>query len=333
MSAHVHRHDDHDRILLEAVAPLADSLRAEGLVRGFFYLRYWEGGPHLRVRLLSAPGRADQVRDRLVDALGGYLRERPSTRRIDPDAYRQVARTIAEFEGHHAYDSRIHPADTIRFVPYPPEHASFGVGAALTLVESHFDLSTRVALATLARPGSGRQGAALAMTISLLAALAEGTAGRLVRGVPGGGGPAAFDRAEAEATHRRLRPELEATAIGLGAGGAAGDPGPVAPRASHDPAAAPLALWHDGVRFLRTGLTELMADGRFAPAPGTGAPAASTPTASTPTASTPAGRFPVDRALFRCLHLHLNRLGVTVAQEARLRHIAALTLDGLTQGA
>ena len=54
ISAHVFYSDGLDRLLTEAVRPLVGELIAARLVRAYFYLRYWDGGPHLRLRVLPA---------------------------------------------------------------------------------------------------------------------------------------------------------------------------------------------------------------------------------------------------------------------------------------
>ena len=49
---------DIDSFLLEHLAPHAEELVAAGHAEAWFYLRYWDGGPHLRARFLNADGEA-----------------------------------------------------------------------------------------------------------------------------------------------------------------------------------------------------------------------------------------------------------------------------------
>ena len=46
-----------DRILAEVIAPVIAELKGRGVIRGWFFIRYGDPDPHLRVRLLGDPGR------------------------------------------------------------------------------------------------------------------------------------------------------------------------------------------------------------------------------------------------------------------------------------
>lgn len=165
-SAHVFCHDDLDALLTEAVAPLAVRLTDQGLIRGFFYLRYWDGGPHVRVRLRSAPAHVADVRQAVTDQLGAYLRTSPSREVLDDTAYRSSAAHLASEENRTDYERTLRPPDTIGFEDYPPEHTSFGHGTSLQAVEEHFCDSTAIALRTLALTPQQQLSAAMVMTLA-----------------------------------------------------------------------------------------------------------------------------------------------------------------------
>src|SRR5882757_1457310 len=67
-------HDYNDRFLLEAVAPAARAAVANGAASGWFFIRYWEGGPHLRLRLADAP---PETVDSVAGQLTGWLLAHP----------------------------------------------------------------------------------------------------------------------------------------------------------------------------------------------------------------------------------------------------------------
>jgi Lantibiotic biosynthesis dehydratase C-term len=294
VSAHVFRHDDLDDLLLTQIAPLMSELVADGLVLDFFYLRYWDGGPHLRLRMLAAPEHTSEVSARVTDRLGAHVRANPSRRPMDQAGYARLAAGLADLEGMSGYECRLLPPDTIRFVPYPPEYASFGHGPSLATVERHFGESTTVALDTLRKPLPQRLSAALAMTMATLLTLPAAPDGT-PNGTPDGSPPARFDTTRAAADWTRSRDELIAMAERLRT---------IEPdTAPHIPELA----WLRSVRDLRDRLAALRLQGGF---------------------SVTSPR-PVTHALNRCLHLHLNRLGTSLAQEARLRRMAVLTIDAL----
>ena len=56
ISLHIHRRGGMDHLLMGGVSPLIEHLRREGVLARWFFLRYWDGGPHLRLRLLPNSG-------------------------------------------------------------------------------------------------------------------------------------------------------------------------------------------------------------------------------------------------------------------------------------
>ncbi len=290
VSAHIFRHDDLDQLLLTQIAPLMSELAADGLVRGFFYLRHWEGGLHVRLRMRAAPAHVDAVRERVTDRLGAYLRAHPSRHPMNPAGYSRLAAELAALEDHPGYERRLFPPDTIRFIPYPPEHRSFGHGPSLAAVERHFCESAAVALDTLTTPPAQRVSPAMVMTLAALQCLpanAETMSYDLK--------PNADAETETKAAWLRSRDELTAMGDRLRTADLA-----TAPR-------VPALAWLRSVRELRDRLAALWHEGLFSAA----------------------SRRPVTRALDRCLHLHLNRMGIPLPQEARLRRLAAFTLREL----
>ncbi|MEV6226583.1 lantibiotic dehydratase C-terminal domain-containing protein [Saccharopolyspora shandongensis] len=166
VSAHAFYHGDLDELLADAVWPLVDELTATGSIRTGFFLRYWEGGPHIRLRVLPATG-PNQVRETITTRLGGYLAAHPSEDRLDQRAYAELARSFAAREPLGSYEKTLHPNNTVAFIPYRREHRRFG--PAMAAVERHFAESSAVVRALLAkRP---RQRASIGYSLIVLAGL------------------------------------------------------------------------------------------------------------------------------------------------------------------
>jgi thiopeptide-type bacteriocin biosynthesis protein len=71
------RPDENDDVLLRLVAPLEQSLTRQGLIRSFFFIRYAEGGPHVRARFLGARSLLfDEARERINKQVVAYFAER-----------------------------------------------------------------------------------------------------------------------------------------------------------------------------------------------------------------------------------------------------------------
>ncbi|SDJ22459.1 thiopeptide-type bacteriocin biosynthesis protein [Nonomuraea jiangxiensis] len=122
LSAHLFDPGDLDDLLLETVRPLITELTADGLCESAFFLRHADGGPHIRMRVLTGdPGAAwERIRAR-----AHTLRTRPV------------------------------------LVPYEPETDKYGTGAAIEAAERHFAESSALAGRVLAQRPSPAQRVAL----------------------------------------------------------------------------------------------------------------------------------------------------------------------------
>lgn len=146
LSWHVYQHDRQDELLVSAIAPLLDELRHRGLLDQAFVLRYWEGGPHVRLRLAPETASAAAVLEAEVPPrLAEWCALHPSRHPMTPTEYRLLRRHLGEAEG-----GDFQPDGSIVRRRYEPEVERFGTGVALRACESHFSESTAIALEVLA---------------------------------------------------------------------------------------------------------------------------------------------------------------------------------------
>jgi thiopeptide-type bacteriocin biosynthesis protein len=309
VGAHVFHRGDQDLLVTRAVSPLCEELARAGRVGGWFFLRYWEGGPHVRLRLLTK-GPAADVRAAVARTCARHLADHPSPPGgWSQDEYEAVARRRAEGERLARWDRRLRAVDTVEFIAYEPEHHAYGDGRALCAVERHFTDSSRIAVHLLAAPPDRRAGAALAM-LTIALAVCEPD----------------LERAAARFAAVRTR-----------------QPSPVRPdrrddlrdqtrrlweHASSDPADLAhtdvLAAWWLSIRALHATLSGLRARGDFAPVD------ALSPFAGLARALRPDDPV-VPYVVLRCAHLLCNRLGLSAATEARLASLTARTLSELPE--
>lgn len=291
VSAHLFHQGDLDALLGTAVHPLVGGLVADGLADGWFFLRHWEAGTHVRLRVrVPSPGDEPAVRDRIVAGSRPYLDAHPSTHRTTPEQYALSAAKFAVLEGAVGYADTLGPPDGVAFVPYRPELATYG--AAIGAVERHFQDSSRLALELLrSRPDSGARDTAALGLVLLSWFTAEPEAGRLAPRVAGDvvppdpeGATPAMWRAAVDRRYRGQRDRLLAIATRMRALAA----GPVVDRPGL------FTDWTSSVRTLRD-------------------------------ATEDAGE-PVLPILDRCAHLVCNRLGVSLVEEGYLRLLAARTV-------
>ncbi|MFD5829425.1 thiopeptide-type bacteriocin biosynthesis protein [Lentzea sp. NPDC060358] len=125
---------------------VADSLAPALAGREWFFLRYWESGPHLRVRFRGDPGDLRAELAALVAA------QDFATTDDEPGWW---------------------PHGDVRVVEYVPETARYGGREALPVAEDLFCRSTEVAVAVLraARTDSARLSAAIGLVMATAAAL------------------------------------------------------------------------------------------------------------------------------------------------------------------
>ncbi len=325
ISAHLFHRGSLDDLITGAVAGLVEELTCSGALAGLFFLRYWEGGPHLRLRLLPTRAEhADQMRSVLIARGTQYLHDHPSPplpATYTAETYRASAQRLALAERLTDHDTRLHPDDTVEFIAYRPEYAAYGRRPALTAVETHFSESSAIALRllTAGTPPDQRHALALAMLMLTLAVCEPDLAhaARRLRSAPARriSQPTAAAVRAFQDSYQRSRQALHDQAYELWAR---------ADRAGQTPLGGELGAWLQSIRTLHDQLTTAHAQGRFAPVDSL---SPLTRLSWAVSAQTPA----VAQVVLRCMHLLCNRLGIHGAAEAHLVSLVARTLTDLDQ--
>jgi hypothetical protein len=326
VSIHVYHPADPGDLVTSCVAPAVTRLVRRGRARGWFFLRYWEGGTHVRVRVATTPELAATVKTELHDAFAGYLARNPAHSTITPGQYAELAAQLARNEGREDYERALLPPGSVLDVAYRPEHDVYGSGATMAAAERHFMESTELAVDILstATPLDIRRGLALFLGLVTLAdyepdlarlatsfkAVGGNAQQRFAGSDAGSGDTASALHASYAGARERLRRQVhqawrlvDAGPDGSG-GSAAGDR---------------VAAWLASIRRLRIALEDATRRGEFTIAP-----------AGSPYAWYLAQLEPQRRAvasvLLRCAHLLNNRIGVAVPDEM---HVAYLTARAL----
>ncbi|ADI05349.1 lantibiotic biosynthesis protein [Streptomyces bingchenggensis BCW-1] len=318
VAVHLFHQGDLDTLLLDAVAPALTGLAQAGRIHGHFFLRYWEGGPHLRVRVLSGEpahpvhNGSQDIATELVDRWNAWLKEHPSPRSVDEAAYLRFATEAAAREGLPGYEPWRGLHDEAEVRGYLPEHDRYGTGAPLAAVERHFMEASRCAEAVLARRPGPAERLSAGFAVSLLTwAVVEPDPQRRLDAL----------RAGAEAWRRMLGPAYDTEAFDRayesGRGALVRRAGHLlapAPRPRSDGPTGPIAAWRHSVSRLHASLEALERKGEFTPDLGALRDDPSLLDLPSPRAALTANR---------CAHLMCNRLGLYGPQEALLRHFAA----------
>jgi Lantibiotic biosynthesis dehydratase C-term len=312
VSVHAYGAADADALVTDAAAPILAG-------RDWFFLRYWEGGPHVRIRVAAAdPAEAAVVRARLHAGLGRWLAGHRGAPVLTQRAYAALAARLAGAEGRPTYDPELRPPGTVLDQPYEPEVGVYGTGATLAATERHFVESTALAVGILADglPAGVRRSLALSAGLLTLAdcepdlatlAARFRAAGDVARAGRAGVADetAALLHAGYLESRRRLHLQVQqAWQLVSGDGGQAN---------------ARLLTWLASVRRLRSVLEDAARRGEDADS------SAPSPYAWYLSQLEP-DRRAVGSILLRCTHLLVNRLGVPMDQEMQIAYLTARAL-------
>ncbi|GGK82752.1 lantibiotic biosynthesis protein [Planomonospora parontospora subsp. parontospora] len=185
LSCHVFYHGDTDPLLTDLLLPMVDGLRQDGRVRRHFYLRHWERGPHVRLRLEVRPEHRDGVRSEVERRIRDHLRRAPGPADTDPVRLREALHHLSELEHGTASDEELRtpePPNTVRWIRYEPELAKYGGAEGMEIAEDVFHASSLLAgqVLRLVRNDRTRLGVSLQMLLLASRALGLGEEDRLV---------------------------------------------------------------------------------------------------------------------------------------------------------
>lgn len=319
---HVFYHGDADPLLTGWLRPTVDRLLARGAVAGWFFIRYWTEGDHVRVRMRPAPGvRRETLVALLAEGLARFLDEHPSTgrpRSLSPADQRSFF--LAEYD-QSTWDRHYGPEGTMplranntwRWVRYEPEYGRYGGRLGVELAEWHFEVSSATVLELLSRHAptrTGRLGMSIQLAIVLCASFVDDDEDIVDffteyrdfwrRGYGLGGDPEpAYDGAYGRLADR-LRPQVAAV---------------LAATRTESPDQGPaLSGWPRHCHLLRRRVTALVRGGGYESHHQREAVVVRDP-----------GRA-LRELLPSFVHMTNNRLGVSIAEEAYLAHLARAAL-------
>ncbi len=125
-----------EKFLVEAVKPFVEQILKQGLAEHYFFIRYWEKGPHIRLRFKGDSNVLEhKVKPLLSKHFKNYFKDYPSTREEPnwPD-------DIPE-------DSKWYPNNSVQFMEYEPETERYGGKQGILIAEKQFQASSKAILA------------------------------------------------------------------------------------------------------------------------------------------------------------------------------------------
>ena len=155
LHAFVGDYPDYDALLTDALSPLLASLKAEQPDTSFFFLRYWNGGPHLRLRFKGTCLEPMQIKERVQIA----LQDDTYNEYVEPMAtdYSLIAKRMSHVDENISSNTfaiaepieSFQQRGSVQIRPYAIENARFGGMRAAPHAEKHFCVSSALALSLL----------------------------------------------------------------------------------------------------------------------------------------------------------------------------------------
>jgi len=179
LSVHIYYNTtDLRAVLLGCVDPLIQELEKQKLLARYFFIRYWEGGSHVRLRLLPTEGiQPEDLRAKAEPLINQFLEDRPSLFDVDPEVMAPVMRSLFEYEYGAEEFVRVFGADGViaiapnnsySYNPYKPEYDRYGGKHGIALSEEHFHVSSTIALESLRDSNSHVRTSTLGLALQLM---------------------------------------------------------------------------------------------------------------------------------------------------------------------
>ena len=156
LSIHIFYASNANPMLLEAVEPLANDLRERGLIQRYFFIRYFQEGPHIRLRLLLEEGISEELVKREVEkAINGYLKRRPALYSADNEKAQSFYKDmyITEYgleKWNEVYGAEgrmpLRPNNSLHYIDYEPEYGRYGGPEGIEVAEWHFEKSSEIVM-------------------------------------------------------------------------------------------------------------------------------------------------------------------------------------------
>ena len=136
---HIFYYDNQDDILKSAVRETLD----KESVDDFFFIRYWENGPHIRLRLRDvSDAKFQQVKDKIQN----YMNQNKSLVELDVEEFRHMSDVLGKREGMTNSDYRLVDNNSVEEWKYEPELVKYSGNAGVAFAEKEFIHSSKLAL-------------------------------------------------------------------------------------------------------------------------------------------------------------------------------------------
>lgn len=138
LAAHLYYNEPWEEFLTKAVEPYVVSAIRTGVVDQYFFIRYWDRGPHIRLRFKGNAEIIEQIfRPNLLEHFENYFEDKPSKR------------TNPNYPVNFPEEFKWLPNNSVQFFNYEPELERYGGTVGVQIAEEHFQISSDAALANI----------------------------------------------------------------------------------------------------------------------------------------------------------------------------------------
>lgn len=139
LSAYLYYNEPWETFLINGVQPAVMHVLDNQWASQFFFIRYWEKGPHVRLRFKGNTEELEaKVKPYLIDHFNEYFTSFPSDRQ-EPNWLKDVSE-----------ERKWYPNNSIQFIKYEPEIERYGGDTGILIAENQFQASSETTFSIIA---------------------------------------------------------------------------------------------------------------------------------------------------------------------------------------
>lgn len=143
LSYHIYYHSSLSNLLRDCLLPAVSDLEEFALMKKFFFLRYWEQGPHIRLRLQIESRNQKESIHLLEKHLRSYLDGAPSREALSLVHYQLLLKNLSPYENK-SYQEDLSSNNSFQVEKYQPEYDKYGGKIGMEIAENLFFISSKI---------------------------------------------------------------------------------------------------------------------------------------------------------------------------------------------
>ncbi|MCO6478585.1 MAG: thiopeptide-type bacteriocin biosynthesis protein [Phaeodactylibacter sp.] len=116
--------------IVEAIVPFLQYAKRDGFIDRYFFIRYGEGGQHIRLRFYTEKQKHEELKALVSSMFSDYFQHNPSKRKYHTDR-------------------GLYPNNSVQYIDYEPETDRYGGVQALMIAENQFMVSSETIIEEL----------------------------------------------------------------------------------------------------------------------------------------------------------------------------------------